>query len=82
MNVWEQRAHAVIGALCFDAWDKANPRHPTRGRPKKHRPYRVPPLAEQLVVALGIHDTREREVSVKTILAHHDYLKSTDGHDV
>lgn len=73
MAPWEDKAHKVIAALCLAAWEQANPKGRNGQRPKKHRPYQVPDLAANLVVALGLHDAAKREESVKALLLEHNY---------
>jgi hypothetical protein len=81
MTSWENKADKVIAALCFAAWEQANPRGRNGQRPKKHRPYQVPELASRLVSALGLHDAREREESVKALLLQHNYRELVGATD-
>ena len=60
---WEVKAHQLISAMCFASWRQANP----PGR-KRHRPYSVPALAQELVTCLGRND----EVGAKAIFLAYD----------
>lgn len=64
---WEKKAHRIIGKLCFDAHNKANPKNSNGIRPKKKKPYAVPALADELVQILGMSDEKEAEERAKAI---------------
>jgi len=63
---WEQKAHRVIAALCAASARQANT-DPRTGRPyRRHRPYSVPTLAQDLVHCLG-HRFPDSEARAKAI---------------
>ena len=72
-TTWRDKAHRIIGEMCFAEWDKTNTR-PDGRRYKKHRQYHVPEMAKALVDCLA-HDDEERAKSLFLALAggaHHD----------
>jgi hypothetical protein len=71
--LWKTKANSTIAALCFAAWDQANPKKNGR-RPKKHKPYCVPKLATEIVKTLGLHNPAESERETKALLLHYNFL--------
>ncbi len=64
---WESKVQRVIGKLSYVAWDAAN--HDASGRRyKRHRPYRMPAEADELVKILGMQDRRVAERKAKEIM--------------
>ena len=64
---WESKVERVIGKLSYAAWDAAN--HDRSGhRYKRHRPYRLPEEADELVKTLGMRDRRAAEIKAKEIM--------------
>lgn len=74
---WERKAHETIARYCRESWLRANTPNaatmkllqddPSVRLYKKHRPYAVPAIADALVKALAIHDSRAREHEVKRL---------------
>ena len=50
MNTWQDKANRIIGAQCANAWRQAN-----AGK-RKHIPYSVPSVSQELVECLGTND--------------------------
>jgi hypothetical protein len=48
---WQQKADRLIGEYCLAAWREANP----IGR-KRHKPYSVPEVAQELAECLDTND--------------------------
>jgi hypothetical protein len=63
---WEDKAASIISNLCTESYRQAN-LLPNGTWRKKHRPYTVPPLAQQLVDILGLHDRVEAEERTKAL---------------
>lgn len=64
---WENKVERVIAKLSYASWYKAN--HDRAGRRyKKHRPYRLPEEASELVATLGDHNRRRAEIRAKEIM--------------
>ena len=61
-KTWQDKAHRIIGILCYESFIKANTRK-HGGLYKKHKPYSVPDIANELVVCLANDD----EKTAKTI---------------
>ncbi len=60
---WQTKAHKIIGDLCMESYLQANPKamkfHDKYGAftpVKRHNPYSVPLLAEQLINCLNQDD--------------------------
>lgn len=51
---WHDKAKQIIAEECRAAWRAANP----PGR-KRHKPYRVPEIADALIAALNKNDEHE-----------------------
>jgi hypothetical protein len=67
MATWENKVEKVIGRMAQAAWHQAN--HDKTGKKyKKHRPYRLPEEAEELVKILGMHDRKRAEMKAKEIM--------------
>jgi hypothetical protein len=64
---WEGKVHRVVALLSRAAWAKANLGPDGRPR-KKHRPYRIPEEASELVRVMGLRDRREAEYQAKSIM--------------
>lgn len=54
-HLWKEKAHRVIGALCFASYRQMNPKRKHR----RHRPYAVPDMAVRLIDCLNRNDERE-----------------------
>lgn len=64
---WESKVQQVIGVLAATAYKKAN--YNKQGRKyKKHRPYRIPEEADQLVQCLGDRNRKRGEITCKRIM--------------
>lgn len=68
---WATKAHRLIGILCDQSYRQANPRPKIPGTRRKHRPYAVPQLAEDLIRCLKTDD----ELEAKRIFMSYDGIK-------
>ena len=67
MTLWEEKAHAIIRALCQEEYVRMNPQPG-----KRHVPYNVPALAQQLVDILALKDRKEAEERAKALFLMYD----------
>ena len=65
---WRDKAERIIAEESYRAYRASNYRGGKKL--KRHVPYSVPPIVEQLVVALGKND----EVGAKTIFQEHAFF--------
>ncbi len=65
MKAWQVKAKRVIGALCLEAYKRAN-RKPNGGYYKKRRSYHVPEDAEYLLSCLN----EDNEHAAKVFFVH------------
>lgn len=63
MSTWRDKVHETIGRLCREAYLKANTTKSGK-RLKRHVPYAIPSIAQDLVDALG----RDDEETCKAIM--------------
>jgi len=63
---WQDKANAIIQQLCMREYRKAN-YFADGTKAKKHYPYHVPTIAEELVKCLGMHDQKAAEVKAKAL---------------
>jgi len=69
MKTWRDKAERIVENLCRESWKQAN--FKTNGQQyRRHRPYSVPKLAEDLVNCLGMHDQQAAELRAKQIFAY------------
>ena len=66
MKTWRDKANNEIASMCMAAYLQANTKK-DGSRYKKHRPYAIPELAQQLVDCLGNHDQKAGEIRAKQI---------------
>lgn len=64
--IWRGKASRIIAELSHAAWLQANTKR-DGSRYKRHRPYTIPKVAEDLVACLGMHDQRAAEHRAKQI---------------
>jgi hypothetical protein len=69
MKPWAEKAHRIIGRLCLDSYRQSNPKP---GR--KHVPYVVPALAQDLVDCLNKDD----EVRAKCLFLSYEGMKAIE----
>lgn len=63
MKLWEVKAHKIIGELCLSSYRQSN-----NGKRKKHTPYAVPYLAQDLIRCLGKRDEiRAKEIFMQLL---------------
>ena len=72
MERWAQKASLIISQLAWGAYKKANTNKCAGKIFKQHRPYTLPPLADELVKALGLADREAAEKRVKELFIIHD----------
>lgn len=68
---WEQKAHRIIQNLCRESYNQSNTSASGK-KYKKHRPYSVPELAEDLIECLANQD----EERAKALFLSYDGMKS------
>ena len=74
LTPWEQKAHRLIAELARQEFERSN-RLPNGRLRARHKPYSLPPVAQQLVEILGLHDRTEAEHRAKSIFLDFEYLK-------
>lgn len=67
MKPWAEKANRIISKLCLQAYREANPI-----KRKKHRPYVVPSLAQELVECLDTDD----ELRAKRLFLSYEGIKA------
>jgi hypothetical protein len=71
--MWRRKAHTIIESLAWQSYQQTN--YDRSGRKyKKHRPYRLPMVAEVLVECLNTND----EIRAKVLFATYGY-RQIDG---
>jgi hypothetical protein len=70
MKAWQEKAHRLIYNLCKTSYQQANYK-----KSKKHIPYSVPELAQELIDCLNTED----EVRAKDIFLSYEGLKAING---
>jgi hypothetical protein len=73
MKPWEEKANRLIASACYQSYVKANTMK-NGERYKKHVPYIVPQIAENLIACLNKND----EETAKAIFLSYDGMKLTN----
>lgn len=56
---WVKKAHRLISIMCEQSYRQANPKPKVPSTRRKHRPYQVPQLADDLVRCLNTDNELE-----------------------
>ena len=62
-NMWRDKANKIIGDLCYESYRKTNFKPNGKRKSKKHIPYSIPIMAEELLDCLK----RDDEIRAKQI---------------
>ena len=65
LTPYEKKAHALIQNMCKQTYKAANTAKTGKSR-KKHQPYSIPPMAEELIAALKLPEP-EKEETLKSL---------------
>jgi hypothetical protein len=64
LSAWEQKASSIVKKLAQAAYEDSGNRVG-----KKHKPYRLPVFADELIKCLNMHDRQEAEKRSKSLFA-------------
>lgn len=68
---WAKKAYRLISIMCEQSYRQANPEPKVPGTRRKHKPYAVPALAQDLIRCLNTDD----EVEAKRIFMSYEGIK-------